>query len=888
MRNGASVSTRTRSSGATAQRVAQRLGVLEGHRAGEARGRRRGRGRPARSAASPEKQCITQRSGAPSSSSTREHLVVGVAVVDDQRLVEPLGQVDVPAERLVLRGPALRRRCGSGRARSRRPRAPCRAPAASRSISASASSSRPSAASRGASLGCSATPATSASCARRRLDRPPRAGQVAADLHDPRVRRPRRRAASASSTGSAGRRRRRRCRGGSGCRRPGAAAARAAAGARGRDAAPARRRPTGSASARSSRPSSAHAVHRVVHDPLGDAGAPRHLARSPPCGAHPRPRPVGDRGRAASRGVGDRRLPARRPRRRRWSPRRGRRRSAQRDQVGERAAAYLLVGLGQLAADRRRRGRRRTPRPSRPASRAVRCGASKNTRVRSSAASAGRAGARAPPPCAAGSPRSRSGRPAARDTASAVSTADGPGHGGHGDAAPRPRRRPAGSRGRRRSASRRRSPAPRARRRAAPRPAPACGRPRCPRSRTTTRPVTSTPEVGGEPARAVGCPRRRPRRPPASSAASRAGRRRPGRSASPRAPGRRSREVTAPIMSAWAGAVDPHRDDPSHRAPCAAAGSERSRRTTPTATPSRWPRSGRGRGAAPRTRSSAGRRRWRSPCSRCSCGCGSSARRTPSSSTRPTTPRTPGRCCTSATPATTSTTTASANEHILAGQTTGPLEADDASMVVHPEVGKWLIGARREDLRDGRRSAGGSSPAIVGSLMILVMIRLVRRLTGSTLLGLRRRPAAVLRRAAVRALAARPARHLRGLLRAAAPCTAWSPTATGTAPGWPGCVPGQVGDAAWLGPGPRRCCSGRGCSSRASAGAWPAARKWEAALPAGGVRAPGCGSGAPAPVARSASRWSLLQSVARRRRAGASSTSCSSACSSTSPPGPAG
>ena len=35
VRYGASVSTRTRSSGATAQRVAQRLGVLEGHRAGE-------------------------------------------------------------------------------------------------------------------------------------------------------------------------------------------------------------------------------------------------------------------------------------------------------------------------------------------------------------------------------------------------------------------------------------------------------------------------------------------------------------------------------------------------------------------------------------------------------------------------------------------------------------------------------------------------------------------------------------------------------------------------------------------------------------------------------------------------------------------------------------
>ena len=36
-----------------------------------------------------------------------EHLVVGVAVVDDQRLVEPLGEVDVPAEGLDLRRPPV-------------------------------------------------------------------------------------------------------------------------------------------------------------------------------------------------------------------------------------------------------------------------------------------------------------------------------------------------------------------------------------------------------------------------------------------------------------------------------------------------------------------------------------------------------------------------------------------------------------------------------------------------------------------------------------------------------------------------------------------------------------------------------------------------------------
>ena len=114
-----------------------------------------------------------------------QHLVVGVAVVDDQGLVEPLGQVDVPAERLHLRRPAV-----LAGAEVVEPGLPDRAHArraapASRSISASAASRVPAAACRGASLGCRATPATSASYRRGGLDRPAGAGQVAADLHDP-------------------------------------------------------------------------------------------------------------------------------------------------------------------------------------------------------------------------------------------------------------------------------------------------------------------------------------------------------------------------------------------------------------------------------------------------------------------------------------------------------------------------------------------------------------------------------------------------------------------------------------------------------------------------------------------------------------------------------
>ena len=74
-----------------------------------------------------------------------------------------------------------------------------------------------------------------------------------------------------------------------------------------------------------------------------------------------------------------------------------------------------------------------------------------------------------------------------------------------------------------------------------------------------------------------------------------------------------------------------------------------------------------------------------------------------------------------------------ANEKILDGRTSGVWK-DDPSMVVHPEVGKWLIALGEK--------AFGMDPfgwriaaAVAGSLMVLVLIRLVRRLTGSTLLG---------------------------------------------------------------------------------------------------------------------------------------------------------
>ncbi|WP_081795043.1 phospholipid carrier-dependent glycosyltransferase [Nocardioides sp. URHA0020] len=74
-----------------------------------------------------------------------------------------------------------------------------------------------------------------------------------------------------------------------------------------------------------------------------------------------------------------------------------------------------------------------------------------------------------------------------------------------------------------------------------------------------------------------------------------------------------------------------------------------------------------------------------------------------------------------------------ANDNILAGQTTGQWKSTP-EMVVHPDVGKWLIALGEKAF--GMDPFGWRvSAAVVGALMVLVMCRLARRLTGSTLLG---------------------------------------------------------------------------------------------------------------------------------------------------------
>ena len=123
-----------------------------------------------------------------------------------------------------------------------------------------------------------------------------------------------------------------------------------------------------------------------------------------------------------------------------------------------------------------------------------------------------------------------------------------------------------------------------------------------------------------------------------------------------------------------------------------------------------------------------------------------------------------------------------ANERILDGRTTG-LWKDDPSMIVHPEVGKWLIALGEK--------AFGMDPfgwriaaAVVGSLMVLVHDPAGAPAHRLDAARLRRRAAAVLRRPALGAVPAGAARHLPGVLHALRACTAWSPTGTGPAPGW--------------------------------------------------------------------------------------------------------
>ena len=149
-----------------------------------------------------------------------------------------------------------------------------------------------------------------------------------------------------------------------------------------------------------------------------------------------------------------------------------------------------------------------------------------------------------------------------------------------------------------------------------------------------------------------------------------------------------------------------------------------------------------------------------------------------------------------------------ANEKILDGTTTG-IWKDEASMIVHPEVGQVADRGGRALLRDGPvrladRLGGGRLADDPGDVPAGAAADRLDRAR------LRRRAAALLRRPALRAVAAGAAGHLRGVL----------PALRRRGPGQrPRLVPRQDG-AAVPGAGDRTsagsgrsaaCCSGRGC-----------------------------------------------------------------------------
>ncbi|KQV75633.1 hypothetical protein ASC61_11815 [Aeromicrobium sp. Root344] len=77
--------------------------------------------------------------------------------------------------------------------------------------------------------------------------------------------------------------------------------------------------------------------------------------------------------------------------------------------------------------------------------------------------------------------------------------------------------------------------------------------------------------------------------------------------------------------------------------------------------------------------------------------------------------------------------TENANQEIQSGRTTG-LMTGDPTWIVHPDGGKWLI-AIGEKLFGLDAFGWRIAAVVIGSLTVLVLARLVRRMTGSTIMG---------------------------------------------------------------------------------------------------------------------------------------------------------
>ena len=89
--------------------------------------------------------------------------------------------------------------------------------------------------------------------------------------------------------------------------------------------------------------------------------------------------------------------------------------------------------------------------------------------------------------------------------------------------------------------------------------------------------------------------------------------------------------------------------------------------------------------------------------------------------------------------------------------------SNTGDFVVHPPLGKWIIGVG-EWIFEYNEFGWRIMPAVFGTLAILMLIRITRRLFRSTVLGLRRRPADDARRHGVRAVPHRAAGHLPDVL----------------------------------------------------------------------------------------------------------------------------
>ena len=383
---------------------------------------------------------------------------------------------------------------------------------------------------------------------------------------------------------------------------------------------------------RDARSARAHShVHQVVDLALGHAGQLGHLhdrllaahARRPRAR---RPPPAGSRGPRRPR-------PTARPLRPRWSPRRARRRPPT---LRDRPAAPRRTSSWVLVSSRHTAAARSSPNASAIAASAasVRCGASKNTIVRCSAASA--ASRRDRSPALRGRKPSKQNRSTGSpDTASAVSTADGPGTAVTVDVVlDRRRDQPVAGVGDARHPG------------VGDQQHPLAGQQRLeqdggPRGLVALE-VGHDPaadgdaEVGGRADAAAGCPRRRPRRPSPSSSASRGG------ASATRPIGVAARTSTTAIMAStsrlrFVTALDTE------------SGDGHTEGLSSTATGQPVPTALRA-GAQPAHRVGPARRLGRRDRRRAArvlpAACTSSAARTGSRSTRPTTPRTPGRCCT--------------------------------------------------------------------------------------------------------------------------------------------------------------------------------------------------------------------------------------------------